>query len=165
MLSEFSGECRKDLQISEKPIEASISEKTTSTISNTGKKAKDYSKYLFDGIERSKNEYVYTVIKNFVGQNQDITLKEFPEKVIQRNFNGKRKNIYEVWKTYNEAIDLYKEKNYKRYFVTKRGGDYLNDKDMVIKLADAEICISNQWDLAGVEDFIKHMKTLGIRTE
>jgi len=161
LLSDFSGECRRDLQISDTEIDSSIREKTAATISNAGKKEKDYSKYSFDGKELPKNGYVYAVIKNYVNQNPDLTLNQFPQKVIERNFNG-RKNIYEVWKTYDEAIELYQEKGYKRFFVTKRGGDYLNDKDMVIKLADAEICISNQWDLDGVEKFVEHMKTIGI---
>lgn len=164
LLSDFSGECRRDLQISDTEIDSTIREKTASTISNAGKKEKDYSKYSFDGKELTKNHYVYAVIENFVAQNPDLTLDQFPQKVIERNFNG-RKNIYEVWKTYHEAIKLYQEKGYKRFFVTKRGGDYLNDKDMVIKLADAEICISNQWDLNGVENFIEHMNKIGIRVE
>jgi hypothetical protein len=164
LLSDFSGECRRDLQISDTEIDSSIREKTAATISNAGKKEKDYSKYSFDGKELPKNGYVYAVIKNYVNQNPDLTLNQFSQKVIERNFNG-RKNIYEVWKTYDEAIELYQEKGYKRFFVTKRGGDYLNDKDMVIKLADAEICISNQWDLDGVEKFVEHMKKIGIRIE
>ena len=164
LLSDFSGECRRDLQISDTEIDSSIREKTAATISNAGKKEKDYSKYSFDGKELPKNGYVYAVIKNYVNQNPDLTLNQFPQKVIERNFNG-RKNIYEVWKTYDEAIELYQEKGYKRFFVTKRGGDYLNDKDMIIKLADAEICISNQWDLDGVEKFVEHMKKIGIRIE
>ena len=164
LLSDFSGECRKDLQISDVEIDPSIKEKTATTISNSGKKSKDYSRYSFDGMELPKNGYVYAVIENYVSQNPAITLDQFPQKVIERNFNG-RKNIYEVWKTYDEAIKLYQDKGYKRFYVTKRGGDYINDKDMVIKLADAEICISNQWDLDGVEKFIEHMKTIGIRIE
>ncbi|MDB0069899.1 hypothetical protein N9F72_00935 [Gammaproteobacteria bacterium] len=165
LLSDFSGECRKDLQISEVPIDPSIKQQTATTISNSGKKAKDYSRYSFDGKELSKAAYVYTVIKNHVDENPDITLDQFPQKVIDRNFNGKRKNAFEVWKTYSEAIALHKENTkYKRYYVTK-GGDYLSDKDMVIKLADSEICISNGWDLNGILDFIEHMKTIGIRTE
>ena len=164
LLSDFSGECRRDLQISDTEIDSSIREKTAATISNAGKKEKDYSKYSFDGKELPKNGYVYAVIKNYVNQNPDLTLNQFPQKVIERNFNG-RKNIYEVWKTYDEAIKLYQDKGYKRFYVTKRGGDYINDKDMVIKLADAEICISNQWDLDGVEKFIEHMKSIGIRIE
>jgi hypothetical protein len=165
LLSDFSGECRKDLQISEVPIDPSIKQQTATTISNSGKKAKDYSRYSFDGKELSKAAYVYTVIKNHVDENPDITLDQFPQKVIDRNFNGKRKNAFEVWKTYSEAIALHKENTkYKRYYVTK-GGDYLSDKDMVIKLADTEICISNGWDLNGILDFIEHMKTIGIRTE
>ena len=147
LLSDFSGECRKDLQISEVPIDPSIKQQTATTISNSGKKAKDYTRYSFDGKELSKAAYVYTVIKNHVDENPDITLDQFPQKVIDRNFNGKRKNAFEVWKTYSEAIALHKENTkYKRYYVTK-GGDYLSDKDMVIKLADTEICISNGWDL------------------
>jgi len=164
LLSDFSGECRRDLQISDTEIDSSIREKTAATISNAGKKEKDYSKYSFEGQELPKNGYVYAVIKNYVNQNPDLTLNQFPQKVIERNFNG-RKNIYEVWKTYDEAIELYQEKGYKRFFVTKRGGDYLNDKDMVIKLADAEICVSNQWDLDSVEKFVEHMKSIGIRIE
>lgn len=164
LLSDFSGECRKDLQISDVEIDPTIKAKTNSTISNSGKK-KDYSRYSFDGKELSKAAYAYTVIKNFIDENPDIALDQFPKKVIEKNFNGKRSNIYEVWKTYSEAIDQYKQNTkYKRYYVTK-GGDYLNDKDMVIKLKDAEICISNQWDLTGITDFIAHMKKLGIRTE
>jgi len=165
LLSDFSGECRKDLQISDVEIDPAIKEKTTTTISNAGKKEKDYSKYSFDGKGLSKAAYVYSVIKNHIDENSDITLDQFPEKVIERNFNGKRKNAFEVWKTYSEAIEQHKENTrYKRYYVTK-GGDYLKDKDMVIKLRDAEICISNQWDLPGIIDFIAHMKKLGIRTE
>ena len=165
LLSDFSGECRKDLQISDVEIDPAIKEKTTKTISNSGKKSKDYSRYSFDGKELSKAAYVYSVIKSHIEENPDITLDQFSQRVIERNFNGKRKNAFEVWKTYAEAIDQYKENTkYKRYYVTK-GGDYLNDKDMVIKLADAEICISNQWDLNGVENFIEHMNKIGIRVE
>jgi len=164
LLSDFSGECRRDLQISEAGIDPSIKEKTAATISNAGKKEKDYSKYSFDGQELPKNGYVYAVIKNYVRENPGITLDQFPQKVIERNFNG-RKNIYEVWKTYDEAVQLYQDKGYKRFFVTKRGGDYLKDKDLVIKLADAEICISNQWSLDSVEKFIEHMKKIGTRIE
>ncbi len=165
LLSDFSGECRKDLQISDVKLDPAIKEKTTTTISNSSKKLKDYSKYSFDGKELPKARYVYSVIKNYIDENPHITLDQFPQKAIERNFNGKRKNAFEVWKTYTEAIDQHKENpRYKRYYVTK-GGDYLNDKDMVIKLSDAEICISSAWDLPGIKDFIAHMKKVGIRTE
>ena len=79
--------------------------------------------------------------------------------------NGGRKGDYEVWKTYEEAIELHKNKGYKRYFVTKRGGDYLSDKDLVIKLKDKEICVSNQWDISGINDFVLMMQQKGIQTK
>ena len=49
--------------------------------------------------------------------------------------------------------------------MTKKGGDYLKDKDLVLKLADAEICISNNWGLPNMEIFKGIMKSKGIRTE
>ena len=102
-------------------------------------------------------------------KNPKITLEEFPKKVIQRSdtavSDGKRKNDFEIWKTYDEAIDLHMKKGSKRYFVTKRGGNYLKDKDMVLKLSDAEICISNQWGIDNMKGFIDLMKSKNIRTE
>ncbi len=58
LLSDFSGECRKDLQISDAEIDLSIKEKTDRVFSNAGKKDKDYSKYSFEGQELPKNGYV-----------------------------------------------------------------------------------------------------------
>ena len=40
---------------------------------------------------------------------------------------------------------------------------YLKDKDMVLKLADAEICISNQWGLPNMQPFQGLMKSKGIK--
>ena len=107
---------------------------------------RDFTKYFFNDEELAKNRYIYAVIKNYVEENPTITLEEFPKKVIERSFDN-RKNDFETWKTYNEVIDQHLKKGSKRYFVTNRGGNYLKDKDMVLKLADAEICISNQWGL------------------
>ena len=82
--------------------------------------------------------------------------------MIERSFDN-RKNDFETWKTYNEVIDQHLKKGSKRYFVTNRGGNYLKDKDMVLKLADAEICISNQWGLPNMQPFQDLMKSKGIK--
>lgn len=164
LLSNFSGECRKDLEISDTEIDPEIKQNTVKAISESGKKQKDFSKYLFNGLEHAKNRYIFEVIKSFIEENPQLTLDEFPKKVLERNFDN-RKNDFETWKTYDEAIDQHLQKGSKRYFVTARGGDYLKDKDMVLKLADAEICISNQWGLPNMEPFVKLMKSRGIRTE
>lgn len=162
LLSNFSSECRKDLEISDAEIGDEIKNNTVRTISESGKKQRDFTKYSFDGEELAKNRYIYAVIKNYVEKNPGITLEEFPERVFERTFDG-RKNDFETWKTYDEAIAQHLKKGSKRYFITDRGGDYLKDKDMVLKLADAEICISNQWGLPSMQPFQELMESKGIK--
>lgn len=164
LLSNFSSECRKDLEISDTEIGDEIKNTTIKTISESGKKQRDFTKYSFNDEELPKNRYVYTIIKNYVEKNPNITLKEFPKKVIERTFDN-RKNDFEIWKTYDEVIDQHLNKGSKRYFVTNRGGNYLKDKDLVLKLADAEICISNQWGLSNMQPFLDLMKSKGIKIE
>lgn len=167
MLSNFASVCRKDLGISDEEVSEEIKKETNQAIANSGKKERDYSKYSFDGIELAKSRYVLSVISSFVKENPDMSLNDF-EKVFNRTppeFNGTRKGEFEIWKTYDEAIELHKLKpKYTRYYVTK-GGDYLSDKDLVLKLKDEEICISNGWDLRGITYFIKMIKQKGIRSE
>ena len=167
LLSNFAGECRKDLEISNTETDPQIKKKTVKTISDSGKKQRDSTKFLFDGVELAKNKYIYNVIKNYVDTNPEITISEFPDKVIERTPPNQpnRKNDFEMWKTYEEAIELHKAKNSKRYYVTGRGGDYLNDKDLVIDLADAQICISNNFGIGDMQLFIDIMQSRGIRTE
>ena len=166
MLSNFASVCRKDLGISDEEVSEEIKKETNQVIANSGKKERDYSKYSFDGVELAKSKYVYSVISNFINENPDMSLNDF-EKVFNRTpseFNGGRTGEYEIWKTYNEAIELHKLKGYKRYYVTK-GGDYLSDKDLVLKLKDEEICISNGWDLNGITCFVEMIKQKGVRYE
>ena len=169
LLMVFAGQCRSDIGISDDEIDSTILKSAVNTIVESGKKKKDFTRFPFDGENLAKNQYVFRVIQNFVKNNPDITLEEFPAKVIERSdlavSEGKRKNDFEIWKTYDEAIDIHKKKGSKRYFVTKRGGDYLKDKDMVLSLKDAEICISNQWGIDNMKGFIDLMKSKNIRTE
>ena len=167
LLAKFASKCRSDLEIGDE-VQDQFIKTTVATITSTGKKKRDYTKYSFNGKEYPKNQYVYHVIKTFFDENPDISLEDFPKRVIERTpieFDGDRKNDYETWKTYDQAIEVYQRTGKKRYFVTKRGGDYLKDKDLVLKLADAEICISNQWGLPNMEIFKEIMNSKGIRTE
>ena len=171
LLTNFSASCRTDLQISDAEIGQQVKNDTVSAIAQSGKKSKDFRKFEFDGVEYAKNRYVFEVIKNFIRENPEIGINEFPERVIERNvasMPGGRKGDVEVWKTYEEVMALHQQKgsNWKRYFVTlKRGGDYINDRDAVLQIKDAEICVSNQWSLDSVLPFIEIMKTKGIRFE
>jgi len=166
LLSNFAGECRKDLEISNAEIDPLIKENTVKTISESGKKPRDKTKFSFNGVELAKNKYVFTVIKNYIDENPELKIAEFPTKVIERTPPNQpnRKNDFEMWKTYEEAIEIHKQKGSKRYYVTGRGGDYLNDKDLVLDLADAEICISNNFGIGDMQLFIDIMQSRGIRT-
>lgn len=162
MLSSFAGVCRKDLGISDKEVSEQIKKETNQAIANSGKKERDYSKYSFDGVELAKNKYVWSVISNYIKENPGMNINEF-EKVINRTppeIDGKREDL---WKTYDEAIELHKSKGYKRYYVADRGGDYLSDKDLVLTLKDGEICICNQWNLRQITCFVEMIKQKGIR--
>ena len=167
LLSDFASVCRQDLGISNNEINSRIKQETINTISNSGKKGKDLTKFSFNGVELAKNKYIHAVIKGYVDENPSITIDEFSNKVIERTPEKlpKRKNVYEIWKTYDEAIELYEQKGHKRYFVTKRGGDYLKDKDLVISLADEQICISNQWSIDSMSAFIEIVSEKGLRTK
>ncbi len=169
LLMVFAGQCRSDIGISDDEIDPTILKSAVNTIVESGKKKKDFTRFTFDGEDLAKNQYIFRVIQDYILKNPKITLEEFPKKVIQRSdtavSDGKRKNDFEIWKTYDEAIDLHMKKGSKRYFVTKRGGNYLKDKDMVLKLSDAEICISNQWGIDNMKGFIDLMKSKNIRTE
>ena len=60
----------KDLEISDVEIGDEIKNNTVKTISESGKKQRDFTKYSFDGEELAKNRYIYAVIKNYVEENQ-----------------------------------------------------------------------------------------------
>tara|TARA_B110000211_G_scaffold1126_1_gene1309 strand:+ start:494 stop:1492 length:999 start_codon:yes stop_codon:yes gene_type:complete len=167
LLSEFAGVCRMDLGISDIEIEPEIMKKTIDSISMSGKKVRDYTKFSFNGIELAKNRYVYEIIKTYVHENPGITTEElqivFPRSM--KELPGGRKNIYEIWKTYDEALTLHQLKGRSRYFVSSKGFKDSTGKDLVLTLSDNEICVSNQWSLDNIIPFVKIMKEKGIRTE
>lgn len=169
LLTTFAAECRKDLYGSDVAIAPEVLKQTVNAISESGKKEKDLTKYEFDGVKLAKNKYIWSVIKNHIDNNPDISSASFSDKVIGRSDphigEGKRKNDFEIWKTYDEAIAQHINKNSRRYYVASRGKDYRTNKDLVIQLKDAEICISNQWTNETCLEFISLMKKKGIRTE
>jgi len=105
-LSKFSNECRKDLEISNVPINDSIQKATVQTISQSNKK-NDQTKFRFDGKMLPKSQYVYTVITNYLGENPQLTLEQFKDLFFDRDFDGNRKGQYEAWKTYKEIMDIH----------------------------------------------------------
>lgn len=165
LLSVFSNECRKDLEISDVPVDPEIQKMTVSTISSANKKSNDYTKYEFDGKKLPKNRYVYEVISNHILLNSELTLAEFQDGVLKKDFEG-RSGVYETWKTYDEIKELHNsgKSGVFRYFVGK-SGDVLNDNELVLRLKDCEICLSRSWGIGHMDVFRESMRSKGIRIE
>ncbi len=165
LLSAFSNECRKDLEISDAAIDPKIQQMTVSTISAANKKANDYTKYEFDGKKLPKNRYVYKVISNHLLENPGLTVAEFKDGVLEKGFEG-RSGVYEAWKTYEEIKEIHNsgKSGTFRYFVGK-GGDILNDTELVLRLKDGEICLSRSWTIGQMDSFRESMRSKGIRLE
>ena len=169
-LSEFASQCRLDLGIADRDVEKELVSIAVETISNTGKKGRDYSKVSFDGKEYPKNRYIWEVLNNFVKENPNTDLISF-ESIFPRDggeeFKSagiKKSGTYETWKLYDEAQEIFERTGHKRFHVCSKGKDYKVDKDMVLKLIDAEICISSQWASDQMDPFVKRMQSKGIRT-
>ena len=169
-LSEFASQCRLDLGIADRDVEEELVSIAVETISNTGKKGRDYSKVTFDGKEYPKNRYIWEVLNNFVKENPNTDLISF-ESIFPRDggeeFKSagiKKSGTYETWKLYDEAQEVFDRTGHKRFHVCSKGKDYKVDKDMVLKLIDAEICISSQWASDQMDPFVKRMQSKGIRT-
>lgn len=169
LLIAFASYCRKDIGISEEDIDTSILSNTVNTIIESTKKKRDYTKFNFNGKDLSKNRYVYEVISTYVKDKSPLSINEF-NKIFPRDLKGKS-NSDELWKTYDEAIKHYEDTGYTRYFISidqgkdKKAGKPIQGKELVINLDDAEVCISNQWDLKGVKNFIEKIKEEKIRFE
>ena len=169
-LSEFASQCRLDLGIADRDVEKELVSIAVETISNTGKKGRDYSKVSFDGKEYPKNRYIWEVLNNFLKENPNTDLLSF-ESIFPRDggeeFKSagiKKSGTYETWKLYDEAQEVFDRTGHKRFHVCSKGKDYKVDKDMVLKLIDAEICISSQWASDQMDPFVKRMQSKGIRT-
>ena len=172
LLSEFASQCRLDLGIADRDVEEELIIEAVETISETGKKGRDYSKVSFNGEEYPKNRYVWEVMNNFVKENPDLTLAGF-EKIFPKDGGDefieagiKRKGTYDTWKLYMDAIEVFDRTGRKRFHINSKGTDIKENKDMVLVLKDkSEICISSQWAANQIIPFVKRMKSNNIRTE
>ena len=166
LLSNFSSECRKDLEISNVQINEKIKNETANTISQANSRKKnDQTKFKFDKKTLPKNQYVYSVVTNYLKENPQLTLEQFKNNVFDRNSYG-RKGQWEGWKTYKEVMDLhYNGSGAHRFYVSEIAKDIEKNKDKVIKLIDEEICLANTWTIENMKPFIDDMNSKGIRTE
>ena len=170
-LSSFASQCRLDLGIADRDVEEELVTMAVETISNTGKKGRDYTKFSFNGKDYPKNRYIWEVLSSFVKENPDLSLADF-ENIFPKDGGDefkeagiKRKGTYDTWKLYMDAIDVFDRTGRKRFHINSKGTDIKKNKDMVLILKDgSEICISNQWASDQMQPFIKRMESKGIRT-
>ena len=129
LLSNFSSECRKDLEISNVEINEKIKNETVDTISAASRKKNDQTKYPFDGKLLPKSQYVYSVVTNYLKENPQLTLEQFKNSVFDRHSYGKT-GQYACWKTYKEVMDLhYNGKGAYRFYVSKIAKEIETNKD------------------------------------
>ena len=170
-LSSFASQCRLDLGIADRDVEEELVTMAVETISNTGKKGRDYTKFSFNGKDYPKNRYIWEVLSSFVKENPDLSLADF-ENIFPKDGGDefkeagiKRKGTYDTWKLYMDAIDVFDRTGRKRFHINSKGTDIKKNKDMVLILKDgSEICISSQWASDQMQPFIKRMESKGIRT-
>ena len=170
-LSSFASQCRLDLGIADRDVEEELVTMAVETISNTGKKGRDYTKFSFNGKDYPKNRYIWEVLSSFVKENPDLSLADF-ENFFPKDGGDefkeagiKRKGTYDTWKLYLDAIDVFDRTGRKRFHINSKGTDIKKNKDMVLILKDgSEICISSQWASDQMQPFIKRMESKGVRT-
>ena len=170
-LSSFASQCRLDLGIADRDVEEELVTMAVETISNTGKKGRDYTKFSFNGKDYPKNRYIWEVLSSFVKENPDLSLADF-ENFFPKDGGDefkeagiKRKGTYDTWKLYMDAIDVFDRTGRKRFHINSKGTDIKKNKDMVLILKDgSEICISSQWASDQMQPFIKRMESKGVRT-
>jgi len=150
LLARFASKCRLDLEIGDEANDQLI-QSTVDTITSTGKKKRDMTKFSFDGKDYAKNRYLHKVIQNFVEENPNMSLKEFSD-VIPQNTDFKK----EFWVTYEEAKAVEERQGRKRHF---------SKPDEVIQLKDAKLCVSNGTTQETTLLTIEFFKKKGIRTK
>lgn len=150
LLMAFAGECRLDLEISEFKLDKEIVKSATNSVAETGKKNRDYRKFIFNNVSLPKNRYIFTIIKSIVDSNPGMSLHEF-ESLVPRNTSF-QKNI---WVTLDEATEV-ANKGRKRHFI---------EPEEQLTLSDAVLCVSNAQDLDGTLKWVEFFKIKNIPTE
>ena len=150
LLTKFAGTCRKDLGISEDAVDEKIIAQTVQTLSSTGKKKRDMTKFEFDGKSYPKNQYIFTVIKNYADSHPGLSLEDF-QKVIPHT-TGFRKD---VWVPIKKAKEI-EERDRRRHYM---------NPDQVIELSDETICVTTGQDQKSTLLWIDLFEKNGVRTK
>lgn len=124
---------------------------TTETFFNKKLSLNDTTKYLFNQSKLGKSRLVLEVIKFYVDNHGEINFSELAS-TFPLNLQGK----LGVFKTIEEATEIYNTTGHKRHFIKA------NEQ---IKLSDCVIAVSNQWGIDNIMGFVNHAKELGYTIE
>ena len=110
--------------------------------------SKDYSKYLFNGLELNKRKLVLELIKTHIKNNNILSLEDLLFDFPQELRKGRK-----MYKRYDEVIQT-NDKN--RYF---------SEVDEVLDLTDGKFVISNQWGAGNIQAILDRADELGYEIE
>ena len=150
LLTKFAGTCRKDLGISEDTVDEKIIEQTVQTLSSTGKKKRDMTKFEFDGKLYAKNQYIFRVVKHYADTHPGLSLEDF-QKVIPHTTEFRK----DLWVPLKKAKEI-EERDRARHYLKP---------DQIIELTDETICVTNGQEQQAVLLWIDLFKKNGVRTE
>ena len=155
LLAVFANECRIDLEISETETDFQVIEDSVKTMSSTGKKSKDYTRFDFDGESLPKSQYQLQVMLAHAATKPEMTIEDFG-KDIPSNPDWKHGKTNKLWVTL-EAVNEIKESGKRVNFYTK--------PNQLINLSDGIVCCSNGTTQTETEAFVAELKANNVRTE
>ena len=154
LLAVFANECRIDLEIADTETDFQVIEDSVKTMSSTGKKSKDYSRFDFDGKSLPKSQYQLQVMLAHAAANPEMTTEDF-DKVIPSKPDWKTGNN-RLWVTLEEVNEI-KESGKRVNYYTK--------PNQLINLSDGVICSANGTTQDETLAFVAKLKENGVRTE
>ena len=110
--------------------------------------SRDYSKYLFNGLELNKRKLVLELIKTHIKNNNILSIEDLLFDFPQELRKGRK-----MYKRYDEVIQT-NDKN--RYF---------SEVDEVLDLTDGKFVISNQWGAGNIQAILDRADELGYEIE
>ncbi|USE83973.1 hypothetical protein [Acinetobacter tibetensis] len=109
---------------------------------------RDYSKYLFNGLELNKRKLVLELIKTHIKNNNILSFEDLLFDFPQELRKGRK-----MYKRYDEVIQT-NDKN--RYF---------SEVDEILNLNDGKFVISNQWGAGNIQAILDRADELGYEIE
>lgn len=113
--------------------------------------SKDYSKFIFNGVEYNKGRLVNAVVKTYVENNPTITYAD-----LKTKFPDNIQGSFGVFETKLKAEDIYQRWGHKRHYI---------NPDEEIKLSDETIATCTQWNPENIKLFLNQANTLGLKVE